>query len=240
MRIADDFGLGRGHDRVILSLLEQGRLDGTSVMVNDAIDPGDLARLRALRAAGVQVGLHLNLTQPLPGIGRVWTLPRLMRGRADGISATLAAQVQGFQALFGTLPDYYDGHQHCHILPAALPLIAGLPRGAWVRVPLPATWGGRWLNLRAAGLKAAVIMAFAARARRIFTRAGLPVNLDFTGFLRLDQPDQLRRWLPRLLAQAGPDCLVMLHPGAEGDPMQCPGHAAKSRAIEAAILQEGK
>ncbi len=43
MRIADDFGLGCGHDRVILSLLEAGKLDGTSVMTGDAMKPEDIA-----------------------------------------------------------------------------------------------------------------------------------------------------------------------------------------------------
>lgn len=239
MRIADDFGLGRGHDRVILSLLDSGRLDGTSVMVNDAIDAGDLARLKALRAAGAQVGLHLNLTQALPGIARVWTLGQLMRGQPEGIAAALDQQVRAFAALFGGLPDYYDGHQHCHCLPAVRPHIAGLPReaGTWLRLPLPATWTGRWLNLRAAGAKAAVVMGFTAHARRDFARAGLRTNRDFSGFLRLDKPAQVRRWLPHLLDAASPDCLVMLHPGAASDPVQCPRHAAQSRAVEAEILQ---
>lgn len=239
MRIADDFGLGRGHDRVILSLLDQGRLTGTSVMVNDAIAPGDIAHLVVLRAAGAQVGLHLNLTQPLPGLGRVWPLTRLMRGPVEGVAAALEAQLRAFVALFGSLPDYYDGHQHVHCLPAARPLVAGLPRGpqTWVRVPLPTTWAGRARNLRAAGLKAAVVLGFAARARQVWAREGVPMNRDFTGFLRLDRPEAVRRWLPRLLAAAGPDCLVMVHPGAAEDPLQCAGHAAAARAIEAEILR---
>lgn len=240
MRIADDFGLGRGHDRMILSLLDSGRLDGTSVMVNDAIDAADIGRLKALRAAGAQVGLHLNLTQALPGIARVWTLGQLMRGRQpEGIAAALDRQVRAFAALFGDLPDYYDGHQHCHCLPAVRPHIARLPRtgATWLRLPLPATWAGRWLNLQAAGAKAAVVMGFAARARRDFARAGLHMNHDFSGFLHLDNPAQVRRWLPRLLQAARPDCLVMLHPGAADDPAQCPHHATQSRAVEAEILQ---
>lgn len=224
---------------MILSLLDSGRLDGTSVMVNDAIDPADCARLKALRAAGAQIGLHLNLTQTLPGLPSLWTLSQLMRGRPAGISDTLDRQVQGFVGLFGSLPDYYDGHQHCHCLPAVRHHIAHLPfgPGTWLRLPLPATWAGRWLNFRAAGAKAAIVMGFAVRARPVFASAGLEMNRDFSGFLRLDRPEQVRRWLPRLLTAAEPDCLMMLHPGAAEDPAQCPGHAAASRAVEAEILQ---
>ena len=238
MRIADDFGLGRGHDAVILSLIEAGRLDGTSVLVNDAIDPAHVARLRALRAGGARVGLHLNLTERLPGVPQVWPIARLMRGPAAGVEAALDAQARAFADLFGSGPDHLDGHQHCHCLPAARGWFAALPRqGAIsVRLPLPATWAGRWRNLRAAGPKAAVVMAFAARSRRAF--AGLPVNADFTGFLRLDRPQAVRRWLPRLLAAAGRDCLVMVHPGAADDPARCAGHAPQSRDIEAEILRK--
>lgn len=245
MRIADDFGLGRRHDEVILSLMAAGRIDGTSVMVNDAIVPGDVEWLRALRNAGAQVGLHLNLTQEFSGRGPVWSLATLMRpiaGVPDGIAASLDRQVQEFVALFGSLPDYYDGHQHCHCLPAVAPLVTRLPYGsqAWVRLPLPATWTGRWRNLRAGGAKVLAIMAFAARARTIFTRAGLRMNGDFSGFLCLDDPAKVRLWLPRLLSAAGPDCLVMLHPGDADDSMQCAGHAPESRAVEADILMKAQ
>jgi len=245
MRIADDFGLGRGHDQVILSLLETGTLDGTSVMTGDAMRPEDVARLRTLRAHGAKVGLHLNLTQVIPGNHTVWPLSALMRPRLnapmlDEINASLSRQVDAFVDLFGSLPDYYDGHQHCHCFPAIVPLVTRLPykTETWVRAPLPATWAGRWLNVRAGGVKVLVIMAFAARARSAFIKAGLKTNRDFSGFLRLNNPSSVQRWLPRLLFQAKPDCLIMLHPGDDTDQMQCAGHASGSRTIEARILME--
>jgi chitin disaccharide deacetylase len=246
LRIADDFGLGRKHDRAILSLMQARRLDATSVMVNDAIDAGDIARLKVLRGAGAQVGLHLNLTQALPGHADAWPLSTLLRPwPADRLRAAAAVslkrQTDEFAALFGSLPDYYDGHQHCHCIPWIAPLVAQLPSGpkTWIRVPLPASWPGRWRNLRAGGAKGVLIMALAARARRIFRRAGREVNRDFSGFLRLDDPASVRHWLPRLLAAAGPDCLVMLHPGDAGDEMQCAGHAPESRDCETNILLQG-
>lgn len=243
LRIADDFGLGRKHDRVILSLLAAGKLDGTSVMVNGAIDPNDIGQLRALRDTCKLVGLHLNLTQGFPNHGPVWSLAKLMLPGVrlpKDIAASLQRQTEQFVALFGRLPDYYDGHQHCHCFPQIAPLVAALPREPqiWVRVPLPATWAGRWRNLRSGGPKGLVILALAAQARMIFTKAGLRMNTDFSGFLRLDDPANVQQWLPRLLATAGPDCLIMLHPGDASDVMQCPGHAPESRAAETKILFE--
>ncbi|MCZ4291300.1 ChbG/HpnK family deacetylase [Hoeflea alexandrii] len=246
LRIADDFGLGRKHDRVILSLMQARRLDATSVMVNDAIDAGDVARLKALRDAGAEVGLHLNLTQALPGHADVWPLSTLLRPRLPSrvraaAAASLNRQTDEFISLFGSFPDYYDGHQHCHCIPWIAPLVAQLPSGpkTWIRVPLPATWTGRWRNLRAGGAKGVLIMALAARARRVFRQAGHEVNEDFSGFLRLDDPASVRHWLPRLLAAAGPDCLMMVHPGDADDEMQCAGHAPESRDCETNILLQG-
>jgi len=245
LRIADDFGLGRKHDRVILSLMEAKRLDGTSVMVNDAIDVGDIARLKKLRIAGAQVGLHLNLTQSLPGRAAVWPLSTLLRpaprtGLSEAAAASLSLQTNEFVSHFGSLPDYYDGHQHCHCFPRIAPLAAQLPYGpnAWIRVPLPATWSGRWSNLRAGGSKGVPIMILAAVARSVFLRAGLTINKDFSGFLRLDDPASVRRWLPRLLSKTDSDCLIMLHPGDARDVIQCAGHAPESRGCEAEILFE--
>lgn len=244
--IADDFGLGRKHDSAILSLIEAGRLDGTSVMVNQAIAPADIARLQAARKSGAQIGLHLNLTQVLPGMSTAWPLSTLLSPVPGArllelIRASLVRQADEFVSLFGHLPDYYDGHQHCHCFPAIAPLVTGLPAGSqtWIRVPLPSSWGGRWRNLRAGGIKGVLIMVLALRAKGLFRHAGWQVNSDFSGFLRLDDPASVRHWLPRLLSAAGPDCLLMLHPGDAGDEVQCDGHAPQSRSCETQILLQG-
>jgi predicted glycoside hydrolase/deacetylase ChbG (UPF0249 family) len=158
----------------------------------------------------------------------------------DAAAAAFDRQARDFVSLFGSSPDFYDGHQHCHCFPAMAPLAARLPRepATWMRVPLPAAWRERMLNLAAGGPKVVLIMALAARARAVFTSAGWPVNRDFSGFLRLDDPASVRTWLPRLLEAADKECLLMLHPGDAADPLQCPGHAPESRAAETEILRE--
>ena len=83
-----------------------------------------------------------------------------------------------------------------------------------------------------------LIMLLATRARAAFRSAGRKVNADFSGFLRLDEPASVRYWLPRLLAEATSDCLLMVHPGDAEDEMQCAGHSAESRDSEARILAE--
>lgn len=242
--IADDFGLGRGHDRVILDLIEEGCIDGTSVMVDGEIAPADLERLRHLRAGGARVGLHLNLTHRFPASPVCYRIGQLMRlcliGRMPpDVRPEFSRQADRFAALFATPPDHYDGHQHCHCLPGLSALAAALPQGEErrMRVPLPASLSGLVLNMRAGGAKVAVIAALAFHARRLFRSKGWRVNADFSGFLKLDDPGAVDLWLPRLLAEAGDSCLLMVHPGDAGDPAGCEGHATASRAREAAILR---
>lgn len=243
MRIADDFGLGREHDRVILDLIERRRLEGTSVMIDGGIATADVERLRLLRDHGAQVGLHLNVTHDFSGKDAHRSIGRLLRTCLSGsvpqdIRQEFQRQTAAFQTIFGFLPDYYDGHQHCHCLPGLDAIAAALPHMAetWIRVPLPATFSGLTLNVRAGGPKVLLIAALAARAARTFRKAGRATNRDFSGFLRLDDPDQVVSWLPRLLKATPAEGLVMVHPGSATDPVQCPGHTAECRQIEAAIL----
>lgn len=246
LRVADDFGLGRGHDRVILTLMEAGHIDAASVMIDGAIAPGDLARLIALRKAGAQIGLHLNLTHRFHPDSVAYPLGRLMRmalaHRLPPAARTeFQRQARLFRNVMGFWPDYYDGHQHCHCLPGLAAIAARLPQGegdrrAWMRVPLPKGAGGLWRGVRAGGVKVLILAGFALAARRHLRATHWYINEDFAGFLRLDRPDQVALWLPVTLAQARPGMVLMLHPGAGDDPAICPGHAPESRAIEARIL----
>lgn len=240
--IADDFGLGRGHDAVILRLLDAGKLAGTSVMVDGEITDADLAQLRELRQSGRQVGLHLNLTHGFdglhkPSIGAL--LKMAFTGRLpDTIGPDLLRQSKRFSELFGDAPDFYDGHQHCHCLPGIVRHVRDLPRSSstWIRVPLPRR-RGLWRNVVNGGVKTLIIAAMAWAARRAWCRAGWRVNDDFSGFLRLHSADAVAVDLPAILAGAKAGDLIMTHPGDAGDPAQCPGHAADARAVETEVLE---
>lgn len=241
--IADDFGLGAGHNAVILDLLEQGKIGGTSVMIDGAVDPASVESLSECRTRGAEIGLHLNLTRSFGDKNVSAPIGSLMRQSLTGtlpsdLDAEFSRQAELFKACFGFLPDYYDGHQHCHCLPGLARLAARLPRDreTWMRVPLPSSTSGLSRNIRAGGLKTLIIAALAFSARQRFTKAGWPVNADFSGFLKLDDPANAAHWLPRLISAASEDCVVMVHPGSATDPAQCPGHAAETRAVEQEIL----
>src|SRR4029450_3021907 len=60
---ADDFGLTRGVSRGILACYQNGIVTSTTLMVNRGAEP---AQLEALKASGLGVGLHVNLTLGTP------------------------------------------------------------------------------------------------------------------------------------------------------------------------------
>ena len=66
---ADDFGMNPAVNAGILSLAACGRLSATSLLVDGSAARADIP---ALRSSGLQVGLHLNLTESFgqPGLCR--------------------------------------------------------------------------------------------------------------------------------------------------------------------------
>lgn len=83
---ADDYGHSPSYDAGIVEAARAGAIDGVSAMVTRGTPD-----LRALAGSGIAIGLHLELDR-----------------------ASLAEQVEMFEAAFGREPDYLDGHHHCH------------------------------------------------------------------------------------------------------------------------------
>lgn len=237
--IADDYGLGAGHDAVIRELLELGAITGTSVLVEHC----DAARAEALLGAvgpGQEIGLHLNLTLAPAGAtarptSKALLLAGVRRGRALAAEA-FPAQLERFRKLFGRPPDYIDGHEHAHTFPGVRDetvRLAATLAPAWTRSTVP---GNLAEALRDGGGKVLVIAALGRALRARLRARGLATNDTFSGFLNLADPACARRALPRLLAENAAGNVLMVHPGRADDPMQCAGHAGATRAVEAEIL----
>src|SRR6201999_157097 len=196
---ADDYGISPGVNRAIRELIEQGRLNATSVMVvGPAIGRDEVASLQAVAANSPRcaIGLHATLTAPFRPLtmhfdpvegGLFLPFPKLLRAgllrRLDPeiIRAELDVQLKAFQDLFGRSPDFVDGHQHAQLFPrvrdAFLAAVKEAAPKAWVRQ------GGRNLPLaqRLGTPKALVLDMLSARFRRNAARAGIAFNPAFAG-----------------------------------------------------------
>jgi chitin disaccharide deacetylase len=127
---ADDLGLGQAETDAILECFERGAITSTTALMwmPDSVRAAELAR-----AAGVPVGLHLNLIEPFaaPDVpaGVAETQLRVVRRLRSRRAATqlyhptwsrdfeqcIADQLARFQELYGRAPTHVDGHQHMHL-----------------------------------------------------------------------------------------------------------------------------
>jgi hypothetical protein len=188
--------------------------------------------LRRLAAAGIDIGLHLDLTEhPLRpssrrGLRELITSSWLRQLDAGALRAEIRAQLDAFEQALGRGPDFVDGHQHVHQLPVVRrELLAELgQRYATLQVWLRSTRRSRSGADASLTGKAAVIellgarglAALARRQGRVQNRHLLGVY-DFSG-----GAGRYRGLLAGWLASAVDGDLLMCHPsrGVDGaDPI---------------------
>jgi chitin disaccharide deacetylase len=127
---ADDLGLGQAETDAILDCFERGAITSTTALMwmPDSVRAAELAL-----AAGVPVGLHLNLIEPFaaPDVpaGVAETQLRVVQRLRSRRAATqlyhptwardfeqcIADQLARFKELYGRAPTHVDGHQHMHL-----------------------------------------------------------------------------------------------------------------------------
>ena len=127
---ADDYGRSHEETDVALSCFRQGRITSASAMVfmADSIRAAELAR-----GTDLDLGLHLNLSQPFTGEVRDPVLrkyhDRVVRfitsskyslclynpGLRRQFRYVFQAQFDEFVRLYGRRPSHIDGHHHTHL-----------------------------------------------------------------------------------------------------------------------------
>lgn len=232
---ADDYGISPGVNRAIRDLIENRRLNATSVMVvGPAIGRDEVSALKTVAQANPRcaIGLHATLTAPFrpltmhfrPTEGGLFLphaklLRRSLMGRLDFelIHTELMVQLAAFVDLFGRPPDFVDGHQHVQLYPgvrdAFLAAVKQAAPNAWIRQC------GRdrpWMQ-RLDSPKALVLDILSAQFRRRAARAQLIFNPAFAGaydFSKQPEFGALMRQFLRGMPEAG---VVMCHPGIVDD-----------------------
>ena len=200
---ADDLGLGAGVDHAIFDLVESGRLDGASLLVNGPTARRAIETWRQLPNPPA-LFLHLCLTEgprdstnvDLPtSFGRLllasW-LPWQRRRLKPQIRRSLRQQISRYKQLTGANEIHLDGHQHVHLIPMVLETVLGLGQTeqvTWIRTtaePLPTDlplnlW---WACVRQGGaLKWLVLQCLTRLARPKLRNANVVTNRSFAGVL---------------------------------------------------------
>jgi hypothetical protein len=248
---ADDYGISPAVSLGIRQLAAKGRLSATGVMASMPSWPGEAPALRDLDGK-LAVGLHVTLTDqpalaPIEGLASDGRLPRLstlfrtcFSGRLPlrGVRDEIARQLDSFEAAFGRSPDFIDGHQHVHLLPgireAVLDLFDGCldRRRCWLR---DCTDRPQALLSRGAAAKAGFIALLGIPLARAAAARGIPCNRGFSGFYDGTRQAFSAR-LPAMLAEAGDDHLLMIHPGHVDDILVACDTLTAPREAEWAVL----
>ncbi len=254
--IADDYGLSPGVNRAIRELIALGKLTGTSCMTLFPEWADEAAALKSLCDKGLaEAGLHMTLTDfaPLSGKGPLGgdampTLANLLKANAGGQVSTSAVekeldvQLDAFEAHFGRMPAYLDGHQHVHFLPAVRGwleksrdrLTAGGNR-PWLRGS-PAIFAAPGWKMKS---KAAIAFWLARGFDREMKSLGYSVRGPLLGFYNWRDPENFPPAFSALTArQAGG--LVMCHPGYVDQTLQSRDQFVDGREMELAVIKAGK
>lgn len=234
---ADDFGYSDAVDAGITALVDCGRVTATSCLTASPRWARAAAAARAL-AGRADLGLHLDLTEfaklaSLPALlvtGRLGVLSR------EGARTRLRDQLQRFEDSLGRAPDYVDGHQHVHQLPAVADVLVeeltarypgSLP---WVRISLP----------HDATLKSRIIASMGAGRLAVrLDAAGIRHSLRLLGIYDFSaRPPYAERLADWLREARGGDAL-MVHPATGSTPSDPLGAAREREYATLASAETG-
>jgi predicted glycoside hydrolase/deacetylase ChbG (UPF0249 family) len=219
---ADDYAMDGAVDAAILKLSAEGVVTATSAMV---LSPTWPEAAEPLKAASLSRGLHLDFTSPFAGdIFPRQTITGLTIRTHSGVldrkllRKEIDRQLSRFEAHMQALPDFVDGHQHCHLLPfireALLDALADRYGADGRRISLRNCAPRRWR-----GLKAAIIARTGTFRLEDLARAREHrMNSDFAGVYDFNEDADFEAlWTDWLTGLEGVSPLVMCHVAIRGD-----------------------
>lgn len=227
---ADDYGISPSVNEAIRALILRGRVNAASVMIaapHLTAEEADALEMLNSGQKRVSIGLHLTLTAPYKPMsagfapvrdGRFLRHPELLRAamarrlEPERLTIEIATQVRAFADAFGHLPDFFDGHQHVHLLPqvrdAFLKVVAETAPLAWVR-----QCGRARSARRLRDRKALALDVLNLGLKRKATRLGIATNAAFAGAYDFKTKAAFAKLFPRFLAGLPDGGLIMCHPG---------------------------
>ncbi len=222
----DDVGLGPGVGEAVLRLTEMGILGSASCMVNLPQARNVPVQFRHL-IAGIDLGLHFNLTRAVP---------------AEEVAGELEAQWQRFAELFGREPDHLDGHHHVQQLPVIRDVVLRFCARAFRRSFYVRNSGTSLLQAvrqGPGGMNAFWIGRPGSAMRRALRAKGIATNARFSGVIPLATQtfDGLLSTLRSALgAVAGGDCLMMAHASTPDPAVSAFDTYVDGRIVELEVL----
>lgn len=212
---ADDFGMSEGINDAILELIDNGRLSATSCMTNMPCWTPAAAEQLLKRRHLAALGLHFNLTEGdnATALGKLMLKSLSRQLDKQSVLEQFDAQLDKFEQLIGSAPDFVDGHQHIQMFPIIRDALLNRlsqrygEQMPWVRISKPSLSG------HDSAFKALVLRMIGWGFETSRRQNNVRGNTAFTGMYSLtpgaDFAGMMRHWL-----NTEPDgTLIMCHPG---------------------------
>jgi len=213
---ADDFGQDPHISQAILTLATNNRLSATSCMTTEEDWTHHGVALKPFQTH-LDVGLHFNLTHGKDSYCRPlneWLLRSLSRQIDKAfIEKRLHEQLDRFEDVMGSTPDFIDGHQHIHSFPVIKNILIQVIKDRfptqkpYVRTLSPMLHGGD------SRVKSLIVKGASYGFSRLLDLQGIRHNSQFGGLYSLRASAPYRDFMNLWLQEATSDTLIMCHPG---------------------------
>lgn len=215
---ADDFAMSRSTTDGIIDLIERQHISATSCFTDSPLwkEYGEKISKYNNR---IDIGLHFNLTEDFGHFYKpisYWIVHSVMNNLPKKrIKEAFTRQIGRFIEVTGRYPDFIDGHHHIHIFRGIRDIILdylythNLSQRIYIRSIEP-------MYVTDARFKAAVIK-FLALGWKDTIAHDFHTNSAFAGVYGLRIKKDYERLFDEWLRMASSGCLIMCHPGKNGD-----------------------
>ena len=225
---ADDYAQNASIDEGILTLCDAKRINAVSCMVNSSAWPVSQQALKPF-AQSVFIGLHLNFTDGTPlsetwrrqygplFLGHAWLVKMAYTRQLskDIIKAEIKAQVQAFQASWGLVPNFIDGHLHTHqLLGIRQALLELYTQHQW-DFAIRNTSNGifDFLSFKGFPKRQLIALLGGISLRKSLYQRQIKTNTSFAGIRRYNHLHHVRFDFNRFLSESKAGGVIMCHPG---------------------------
>ena len=231
---SDDFGQNQSIDEGILKLVSLGRLQAVTVFTEGQGWALRASKLKAFESQ-IDIGIHLNLTEPFVGSEQKSSLNSLLLRshlrllNKEAIKNSFRQQIQLFKSQMNRLPDFLDGHQHVHAFPIINQALQEVIQEFWgENSPLYVRDSSK-LNLQSDGfLLKKIILHIACRGLTAkMNKIHVTTNSAFTGVYDFAPKANYANLVQGWLKSAANHTLMMCHPACNPKSDKDPLHEAR-------------
>lgn len=251
---ADDFGITEKVDNEIISLILDKRLSETSCIVlsqNFKKSSKELKKISSEFGKGIHLTLtdfnSLTLPKTFSHKGKFFSYKNLflkvLKKEISTVEITkeINAQLDFFEELMGSRPDFIDGHHHIHQLSIIRDLVFEILKKRyknnlpWIRNTHDNSL--KILKRNVALIKTYILSFYGLKLKKKARLEGFKTNEGFSGIYDFSNDKEYKMIFMKFLQFIGNNHLLMVHPGQTDDSLQKIDPVTLSRDLESDFLK---